>query len=551
MLQFSQEYINHFLKPFIAEVLTDMSTCEQKKEPMYLYKILNNIEPDEHDKTNFENRYFRSTQPSSRPFKKEEEAPFRKMFMDNLEEHVKMRRRLAQQGGMRAALLPDKEAGRTFGGHEALTLNLVRLSFQMAANFEKEIIKGELKNNGTYNNKNKEKLAGGQLKLVATTDGSGTEIMTEEEIAQMARTNPGAKLIPFLTPGLLKNLEQTAVSPAVDNALNPLQESANPITLLKDFENAKLAYIRQLIMASGLEITQELKISASGIVTGVVSDVEGQQLSLYVDTKKPSYAADKFIFTFLNKGPSKHLANKKITLSQDDVKNAFYGEEGRKKAIDVYKKQGGHAEMAGQNQAVPRRNNGGNKGAKEKYKTASAGFSTGEGRINGAANIGPSASEEITVENLPVFQPGKIAMPTAMPTANRAVRKPSRKGSYKIKLPQKPVLQTSIQPSIAAKKLAMKSRVPAGGPAPFNPSIKQKIPPFKQAGTGQPGKQKMQWPAKVGIGAAAGAAGLFGITAKVHAASAAAVAAINPATGRAILSTIKIVLNSFGINYPI
>ncbi|MBU0668257.1 hypothetical protein KJ835_03995, partial [Patescibacteria group bacterium] len=379
-------------------------------------------------------------------------------------------------------------------------------------------------------------------------DGSGTRIMTEEEAAEMARTHPDAALMPFLEPGLLENLERTAFEKGLENPPEPTTISAKPVALLEDFENAKLASIRQLILAAGLEITVELTIDANGMITGTVSDAEGQKLSLTVDTKKPNYAADKFTFKFLNEGPSKHLANRKIKLSTDDMRRAFYGDEGRKKAAQVYAEQGERGEMAGEKPPLPMPAIGGRRGGPVEGIPMPFVPPSGEkaGTIGFPSTTGKGAGI-----------PGQLKGPSQFPVTPMEIQvstkqTPGETKKYKVTPTitiEKERLPTPTVPHTISWK---KQRVAAGRVGGGLPDLqyKTRTRTAMRAPTPRRRKPKMPWPAKFGIGAGAVTGGLtFWGAWKVSAA--AAVTAMHPAAGTTIIATVKIVLGCLGIHYPI
>lgn len=347
MIQFNQQYIRDYFKPFLQEVLTDMSTTMDKGDP--LYKIKNQIQISAVDQEVFEKKYFLGKQPAKRPFTGQDEGEYRKYFLEELTSHVNTMIRLSNVKGMRQALLPDAEVGRTFGSHQKLTENLNRLSIKLARKFEKRKIRAKLTEEGELTEEKQRRLENGEMKLVEI-DGK-EEVKTEEEMVEMARKEPQKTVVPSIEPGIEKMFARMeGGAPANEKPTeNPAPPEKKPIAITavgNDFDTAKIASVREILMESGLEITEEMKIE-NGVVSGIVRDVEGQELKVSVNTRKPNYDASKFVFTFTANGPHPELEGYRIPVSQNDLHSAFFGAEGKRKPAEkVFKEQDARGTMA-------------------------------------------------------------------------------------------------------------------------------------------------------------------------------------------------------------
>lgn len=348
MIQFNQQYIRDYLKPFLQEVLTDMSTTIDKGDP--LYKIKNQIQISAEDKQQFEKKYFLGQQPANRPFTGQDEGEYRKYFLEELANHATRLIRLSNVKGMQEALLPDAEVGRTFGNHQVLTRNLNRLSLTLARNFEKRKIKEKLSEEGSLTEEKQHRIENGEMKLLEI-DGK-EEVKTEEEMTAMARKEPQKLIVPMIEP----TLEKTSNVPKKssdgkekvqkETLQSPKKKSVTIAEVKQDFDAAKIESIRKTLSSSGLEVVGELKIEG-GVVSGTVRDVEGQELKVSVDSKKPNYAADKFVFIFTAHGPHPELEGSRIPVSQNDLHSIFFEEEGKRKPAEkVFKEQDAYGTMA-------------------------------------------------------------------------------------------------------------------------------------------------------------------------------------------------------------
>lgn len=355
MIQFNQQYIRDYLKPFIQEVLTDMSTTMDKGDP--LYKIRHQIQISAEDKEEFKKKYFQGVQPANRPFTGPDEESYQEFFIDELKKKVDGMIRLSRIEGMEQALLPDPESGRIFGTHQVLTRNLNRLAITMARNFEKRKIEQKLAKEGELNEENKRRVENGEVKLVEV-DGE-EQIKTEEQIVEMARKEPQAVIIPSIEPEIETMFNELPLDDKGAEKPEPPQKKSVTVTKVRDdFDAAKIQSVRDILLESGLEVVGEMTIE-NGVVAGVVRDVEGQELKVSVDTKKPNYAADKFIFIFTANGPHPELKDKRIPLSQNDLRSSFTGKAGeRKPAEKVFKEQDEKGTMAREKYQPPLKTDG-------------------------------------------------------------------------------------------------------------------------------------------------------------------------------------------------
>lgn len=352
MIQFNQQYIRDYLKPFIRQVLTDMSAATDKNDA--LYKIRHQIAITENDKDEFKQKYFQGNQPANRPFTKPEDEKYQDYFIEELKKKVDAQIRLSKVEGMEKALLPDTESGREFGTHQALTRNLNQLAITMARSFEKRAIKQNLAEKGEMNEENERRLENGELKLVEV-DGE-EQVVTEEEVTDMAQENPQATIIPSIEPNIEKTFEDRPLDEKGAETPQPPEKKEVATTQVReDFDTAKRESIREILTDSGLEVVGEMTIE-NGVVRGTVIDVEGQELVVNVDTKKPNYAADKFIFIFTENGPHGDLKGKRIPLSQNDLQSSFIGEKGeRKTAEKVFKEQDARGKMVKEKYQPPKK----------------------------------------------------------------------------------------------------------------------------------------------------------------------------------------------------
>ncbi len=514
MLQFNQQYIRDYLKPFIAKVLTDMSTCEQKGEPMYLINILNGTDLSGQNKIDFESDYFQGTQPDNRPFTKDSEASYRKMFISELVQHVDTQTRLSNPQGMREALLPDPDSGKTFGSHQALTLNLNRLAIQMARNFEKRKITEKMKEEGAISTEDERKIENGELKIVTFVDKKGNEeevIAAEGELPEMAAKRQGKAIIPLVQPDLAARMHALPLDDqGEEHPAETPPEAAQVQEVQQDFSNAKVEAIRQLLLESGLEVEGDLTIE-EGIVMGTVRDVEGQELKVTVDTNKPNHAADKFIFEFTDRGPSRDLTGKQIPVSQSDLRETFFDEEGRKKASDVFRTRDARGTMAGEKPLAPPPV--GQRGVEQPEEQVELPVQPGkvaEGQPPAGGAIGAGGVEASV--SLPQTQiPGIVQKGGVVPPEKLKLKKEEDVG---IKLPKGAKIRG---PEVARRKTESKSvmkrkkeleerrKVGVEAPSPQGPTlIAMQAPRVKR------GKKKWPWPAKFGLGAGGATGGLIG-----------------------------------------
>ncbi|MEZ4086820.1 MAG: hypothetical protein R3B71_00535 [Candidatus Gracilibacteria bacterium] len=345
MIQFNQQYIRDYLKPFLRDVLTDMAASEEPGGKDYLRKIINQEDLGDVDKQQFNQDYFLGTQPPNRPFISEEEEPYRQEFLRTLATHIDMLVKLSNKEGMRQAILPDAAEGRLFGTNQSLTINLNGLSIKMARKFEKSTIEKQLKEEGKATQENLKKLEDGELKLVEMDEE--VQVKSEEELEEMARKEPEKLVVPMIEP----DLEKEVMALPLEDAGNPEPEKPEPIAksvkeVHKDMENGKIAAIRELLTSSGLEVVGELTME-NGKIHGTVRDVSLQELEVTIDTKKPDYAPDKFIFVFTEVGPNGDMKGKEIPVSREDIPNLFFDEDGkRRSAENVFKEHDARGQMA-------------------------------------------------------------------------------------------------------------------------------------------------------------------------------------------------------------
>ena len=166
MIQFNEQYIRDYLKPFLRDVLIDMAASGEPGGKEYLGKILNQEDVGDVVKRDFNRDYFLGTQPPNRPFTGPGEEPYREEFLRTLAHHIDMLIKMSNKEGMKQAILPDAAEGRLFGTHQTLTTNLNNLAIKMARQLEKSAIARQMKEEGKATQENLKKLEDGELKLV-------------------------------------------------------------------------------------------------------------------------------------------------------------------------------------------------------------------------------------------------------------------------------------------------------------------------------------------------------------------------------------------------
>lgn len=546
MLQFNEQYIRNYLKPLLVKVLTDMSGVdrEHKREPLYFYKILNKIDLDSRDKSNFVRDYFQGIQPASRPFMHDDQAEYRGLFLDELIKQVKIREKLSEMEGVKLAYLPDEEAGRTFGSHAELTRNVNLLALHMAQNFEKHQIREKLAQKGTLTAEMNKKIEDGEVKLVVMKTPEGEEqemIKTEEELADMAQEQPEAVVTPFLEPGLPEKIDALPIDDKPDETPAPPESKPSTVAEVKaDVDNGKASSIRELLMSSGLEVVGEITITG-GIATGKVRDVRGQELKVTVNTTLPDYKANKYVFEFLDTGPNRDLAGKQIPVSKNDLPSTFVDEKGRRTAADVFHEHDARGTMIGEKPTPPPTTIPG------LYQPpitgeipAVPGARAVEGKIV-PEELPLAAAQQEQVAEIPSY---RVKMPPLVVTPGKAAMAgaPQKLTRRRFRIPSRKVAGAPTPEAIAeakAKTTMEKKRERAERPA-----LQQKPPAVTAAAgplrapTARPPRPKMSWPAKFGLGAGGGASALIG-------AGAWQVATSSPENAEVVL---KAVLVCFGLS---
>lgn len=504
MLQFNQQYIRDYLKPFIRDVLTDMAASEEPGGKPYLKKILNQEDLSDVDKKQFNQDYFLGTQPGNRPFTADDEAPYRQEFLRTLTGHIDMLIKLSNKQGMKESILPDAAEGRLFGTHQSLTKNLNDLAIKMARTFEKGAIERQLKEDGNATQENLKKLEDGELKLVEI-DGE-VQVKSEDELKTMAQKEPEKLIVPMVEP----DLEKKVAALPIEDTGNPEPPKPEPVAntvkeVHTDIDNGKITAMKELLVSSGLEVIGDFTIE-NGIMKGKVRDVELQELEVTIDLNKPDYAPDKFIFAFTETGPYGHMKGKEIPVSRGDIPNLFIDEEGKRKTAEkVFKEHDAQGQMA-----------------REKYTPPQVGkpsIRTPEKELHGppvpteegfvfpkqavAVPQGLGQPEGSIVEKTTTPVPGVVGISAKAPTADIQTRK-QLKAEVKDARIRGPEVVGGRTVQQKKKKVNERKRITSDG---NQPSQRRQLQPQEVKPQPQQQKRKGNWLAKLAVGVGTGGMG--------------------------------------------
>ena len=154
MIQFNEQFVRDYFKPFLLGVLTDMAApAEERKRGGYLLALLNGEQLKPEKKDQFILEYFSSSSKAAgsksyKIFMGKDETQYRRYFIDELENVLKSQYRLAGSKEKTAQnFLPSEN--NTYGTNSTYTRNVNRLAHQMIMNFEKRILKGMVDKKGT------------------------------------------------------------------------------------------------------------------------------------------------------------------------------------------------------------------------------------------------------------------------------------------------------------------------------------------------------------------------------------------------------------------
>jgi len=332
MISITKNLLTNYFLPLLREVLTD--TAEGKKN-QYLSKLLIAESLTALEKTNFMNDYF-LTRPSYLQYlgneSEKEREFFREQFLSELAKGLENRLVLSGFEGLHKAYLPDKDKAFTSEKQR----NVYLLAYNMALGFERKqaslliqqktesgtitkdqaqkdlqmLAKGELKvfkMNGKW-----QYLSEGQLRIIAVSP-KYSALQVTPYITHTAERSVATSTASEMSS--LSELEATQQAKATQTisaqtsqglAAGSLETEQLPLADMgKLLNEAKLAQLEMMLGERGLNVINQLHIDDFGVVTGRVSDPQGQIYEIQMDTAHGIDPKDLKIAYSLPKEPLK------------------------------------------------------------------------------------------------------------------------------------------------------------------------------------------------------------------------------------------------------